>query len=309
MSGPILVIKLGALGDLVQALGPITAIRRHHQNQRIVLLTAPGFVELAEATGLADEVWADGRPSPLDPANWLALRQRLRQAGFARVYDLQTSDRSGWYFRLFWPGPWPEWSGIARGCSHPHADPARDLMHTVERQRAQLAIAGIADVPLTDLSVMARRFDPARFHLPARCALLVPGGSPHRPAKRWPIDRYAALAQALVERGLPPVVIGSEDERPLAAAIVAACPSASDLVGRTSLIDLVAIAGRAALTVGNDTGPMHVAAAVGCPSLVLFSRASDPALCQPRGKRVDICRRDELADLAVVEVLDALQPR
>lgn len=309
MSAPVLVIKLGALGDLVQALGPMAAIRRHHPDRRIVLLTAPGFVELAEATGLADEVWADPRPSPLDPAGWLALRHRLRQARFARIYDLQTSDRSGWYFRLFWPGPWPEWSGIARGCSHPHGDPARDLMHTVERQCAQLAIAGIADVPLADLSALAQRLDTTRFHLPVRFALLAPGGSPHRPAKRWPIDRYAALAGGLVERGLTPVAIGSANERSLAAAIAKACPSTIDLVGRTSLIDLVAIAGRAALAIGNDTGPMHVAAAVSCPSLVLFSRASDPALCQPRGVRVAICQRDDLADLAVTEVLNALHPR
>lgn len=309
MSAPVLVIKLGALGDLVQALGPMAAIRRHHPNQPIVCLTAPSFVELVGATGLADEIWADARPSLFDAAGWLRLRRRLRRAGFARVYDLQTSDRSGWYFCLFWPGPWPEWSGIAQGCSHPHADPARDLLHTIERQRAQLALAGIADVPMTDLSDMAHRLDTTRFTLPKCFALVVPGGSAHRPEKRWPIDRYTALACALVERGLTPVVIGGAEEKGIASAIIAACPSTIDLAGRTSLVDLVAIAGRAAQAIGNDTGPMHVAAAVGCPSLVLFSRASDPTLCQPRGARVDIIRRGNLADLAIDEVLETLRPR
>ena len=302
MSGPVLVIKLGALGDLVQALGPIAAIRRHHSGQHIALLTAPGFVELIQATGLAHEVWADTWPSQLDLRGWLALRHRLRQTGFARVYDLQTSDRSGWYFRLFWPGPRPEWSGIAHGCSHPHTDPSRDLMHTVERQRAQLAIAGIADVPLADLSVLAGRLDPARFNLPTRFALLAPGGSAHRPEKRWPIDRYAALAQVLAQRGMVPVVVGEANEKALALAIAATCPATVDLAGQTSLVDLVAIAGRAALAIGNDTGPMHIADAARRPCVVLFSRASDPALCKPWGATT--IQRDNLADLSMDDVLE-----
>jgi ADP-heptose:LPS heptosyltransferase len=304
MSAPVLVIKLSALGDLVQALGPMAAIRRFHPGQTIVCLTAPGFAELVRATGLADEIWTDARPSLFDAAGWLKLRRRLRQAGFARVYDLQTSDRSGWYFRLFWPGPWPEWSGIARGCSHPHADPARDLLHTIERQRAQLAIAGIADVPVTDLSDLAMRLDPARFDLPARFAVLVPGGSAHRPQKRWPIEHYAALAMTLTRRGMVPVVIGDASEKTLAAAIVAACRAAIDLTGQTSLVDLVAIAGRAALAVGNDTGPMHIADATRCPSVVLFSQASDPRLCKPRGARV--IQRENLVDLSVGDVVEKI---
>jgi ADP-heptose:LPS heptosyltransferase len=309
MTAPILVIKLGALGDLIQALGPLAAIRRHHADRSIVLLTAPSFVELARAVGLADEVWEDTRPSLFDAAGWIALRRRLRGAGFARVYDLQTSDRSGWYFHLFWPGPIPEWSGIARGCSHPHDDPARDRMHTVDRQRAQLARGGIAEVPLADLSGLARRTDVARFGLPPRFAFLAPGGAEHRPAKRWPVDRYAGLAVALAARGLVPVVAGGAAERALAAAIVASCPPAVDLTGATSLVDLAGIAGRAALAIGNDTGPMHVAAAAGCPSLVLFSRASNPALCAPRGTDVATLQRDDLADLPVETVLAQIRPR
>ncbi len=120
----ILVIKLGALGDFVQALGPMAAIRRHHADARIVLITAPALAPLARASGYVDEIWLDARPPLWVASAWLALRRRLREERFARVYDLQTSDRSGWYFRLYWPGPRPEWSGIARGASHPHANPA-----------------------------------------------------------------------------------------------------------------------------------------------------------------------------------------
>ena len=178
----VLVVKLGALGDFVQALGPFAAIRRHHAGARITLLTTRPYAELAEASGSFDEVWIDRR-SRL-PTRLLALRRRLREAGFQRVYDLQTSDRTAFYFRLFWPGPYPEWSGIARGCSHPHANPGRDAMHTLDRQAEQLRMAGIEDVPPPDLSWAMP--DVARFNLSGRYALLAAGGAAHRPGKRWP---------------------------------------------------------------------------------------------------------------------------
>jgi ADP-heptose:LPS heptosyltransferase len=90
----ILVIKLGALGDFVQALGPAAAIRAHHPDAAITLLTTAPFAELAGQAPYFDEVWVDERPRLATPRALLALRRRLRTAGFARVYDLQTSDRS-----------------------------------------------------------------------------------------------------------------------------------------------------------------------------------------------------------------------
>ncbi|MHA1597646.1 MAG: glycosyltransferase family 9 protein, partial [Alphaproteobacteria bacterium] len=129
----ILVIKLAALGDFVQALGPMAAIRRHHADAHLTCLTTKPYLELARATGFFDDVWEDKRPGRFNFAGWFALRRRLRSGWIGRVYDLQTSDRSSLYFNLFRPGPIPEWSGIAAGCSHPHANPDRDRMHTIER--------------------------------------------------------------------------------------------------------------------------------------------------------------------------------
>jgi ADP-heptose:LPS heptosyltransferase len=300
----ILVIKLGALGDFVQALGPMAAIRRHHAGDRVTLLTTRPFAELARATGLFDAVEIDTRPRLLDLRGLLDLRRRLRAAHYARVYDLQTSDRSSAYFELFRPGPRPEWSGIARGASHPDADPARDRLHTVDRQNGQLAAAGIADVPPSDLG-FARGVDLSTLDLPERPALLVAGGAPHRPAKRWPAPRFAELARHLLANGLTPLLVGTAEETPLAAAIAAEAPGARDLAGRTSLVELAAVACRCAVAIGNDSGPMHMSAAAGVPSIVLFSAASDPALCAPRG-RVRVLRRDDLGSLPVDEVARAL---
>jgi len=299
----ILVIKLGALGDFVQAMGPAAAIRAHHKGAEITLLTSAPFAALAEAAPYFDRVWIDERPRVSRPVALWRLRRRLRRERFARVYDLQTSDRSSLYFHLMRPRA-PEWSGIARGASHPHANPQRDFMHTVERQKEQLRDAGITDVPPPSLAWAAT--DIARFALPERFVLLVPGGAAHRPAKRWPLARYAALAREIAARGATPVVLGGAAEASLGAALRAAVPGAIDLTGRTSFGDIVALGAKALHAVGNDTGPMHLVVAGGGSATVLYSAASDPALTAPRGPRVTILRREDLAALDVPEVAATL---
>ncbi len=180
-------------------------------------------------------------------------------------------------------------------------------MHTLDRQADQLAIAGIGPVPPPDLDWV--RADLERLGLPRRYVLLAPGGSAHRPAKRWPAERFAALARDLAARGAKPLVVGVAGEKPLAAAICGRCHEARDLTGETSLVELFALVRGAAGAVGNDSGPMHMAAAAGVPSVVLFSAESDPALCAPRGPAVTAIRRPELSGLGVTEVAGALKLR
>jgi ADP-heptose:LPS heptosyltransferase len=300
----ILVIKLSALGDVIQALGPMAAIRRHHQGAHIIALTTKPYAPLLSASPYVDEVWTDARPPLWNVPGWLALRARLRAGRFDRVYDLQTSDRSGFYFRLLGPGKRPEWSGIAPGCSHPHANPKRDLMHIVDSQAEQLRMAGIAETPPSDLSWL--KADISRYRLTAPYVLMVVGGSAHRPEKIWPAERFGALARELAAQGSTPVVLGTAPERPMADAIRAACPAARDLTGDTSFAELAQLARGAAGAIGGVTGPMHLIAAAGAPSVVMFSKISDPAQCGPRGK-VAYLRKDDLADLPVDEVSAALR--
>lgn len=105
------------------------------------------------------------------------------------------------------------------------------------------------------------------------------------------------------------MLIGAGAERALGAAIRAEAPEAIDLIGRTELPDLGPIAARAALAVGNDTGPMHLIAALGRPVLVLFSSESDPALTAPQGPEgapVSVLTSRTLADLPLERVVAAL---
>ncbi|MGX9966024.1 glycosyltransferase family 9 protein [Roseomonas sp. F4] len=295
----ILVIRLGALGDFVQSFSPFAAIRAHHPGARIVLLTTPPFAELARRSPWFDEVWAEGRPSWRDARAVLGLRRRLRAARFGRVYDLQTSSRSSRYRWLVGLGV--EWSGIARGASHPHANPDRDRLHTIERQREQLEAAGITEFPPPALDWLDA--DLSAFDLPPRFVLLVPGASPLRPGKRWPEARFAEFAAT---SPLPCVVLGGQAEVALAEGIVAAAPGCISLAGRTGFAEIAALARRASFALGNDTGPTHLIAAAGCPTLALFGGDSDPALCAPRGPAVAVLRHLPLAALGLTEVRAAM---
>ena len=307
MTGRILVVKLGALGDIVLATGPFAAIRDAHLGAHITLLTAAPYAKFLGQSPYFDDVWIDDRPPWWKPSAWLDLRRRLRGGAFDFVYDLQTSDRSGWYYRMMGPGPRPAWSGIARGCSHPHDNPARDDMHTIERQNEQLARAGIETTGAPDVSWVEA--DVSALLPGDPFVLLVPGGSVHRLAKRWPAARYAELANWLAERGFGSIVIEGPDEGGLGDEIVARCPSAVNPAGGTGFTEIVGLARAASGVVGNDTGPLHLIAAAGCPGLVLYSAESDPALTRAPSETMSVLQRDDLATLAAADVAQALTLR
>ena len=309
----VLVIKLGALGDFVLALAAMKKIREAHPRAKITLLTTPPFEALAKLSPYFNTVETDGRPG--DFGDLTAMLGRLRKARYDRVYDLQTNSRTNWYFQALRPFA-PQWSGIATGCSLPQRGKARYHMHTLERQADQLKQAGIwpdaptepGGAPAPDLSWILRRTKEARPVAGATAAkpyvLLVPGGSVHRPEKRWPTESYAQLAALLKARGLDIVIIGGPQESAMARQIQKAVGQARDLTGRTDFAQLAVLGAKAALVVGNDTGPTHLLAAAGAPTIALFSDASDPDLCGPRG-HVAVIRSPDLKALPVSTVASA----
>ncbi len=296
----ILIVKLGALGNIILSLAAFAAIRQHHPRARISVLTSERYADWLDTFPYFDGVLVDPRPRWSDLRGQHRLGRMLADGQFSRVYDLQTSARSSRYFHLFPAKHRPEWSGIAFGCALPDRDPRRNVLHDTARQQGQLRQAGVGAFPPADLSWC--HGDIGRFDLPPDIALLVPGSSPNRPAKRWPVTQYRALADRLADRGIRAVVIGSAPEQKLAAEI----PSAIDLTGQTSFGDLADLARAARFAVGNDTGPMHLIATAGCAALTLFSRDSNPSQCAPRGRQALILQRPDLADLSVTAVLENL---
>lgn len=300
----ILVIKLGALGDFIQALGPMRAIRHHHPDAHITLLTTSPFESFARQCGYNDEIWLDKKPGWADVSGWLNLRHRLNKAHFSRIYDLQNNDRSSTYFRLL-KKPKPEWVGVAEGASHRNVSPTRTQGHAFDGHVETLALAGVTGITVDRLDWMSA--DISAFALEKPYALLIPGCAPQHPHKRWPAEHYAQLAQYLAQQKIQPVLIGTKDDQEATTVIAQACPQALDLNSQTNLPQIVALAKNAALAIGNDTGPMHLIAATGLPCLSLFSSRSNPIRHAPKGDAVTILQENNLQDLPPAKVIETIR--
>lgn len=302
-SSRILVIKLGALGDLILSTEAFQAIRAAHPHDHLTLLTRRPFVGLAKSMPWFDEVIEDPNPKLVQVTRWLHWRRELRAAKFQRVYDLQINDRSNFYHWLLGPNR-PDWCGTARGCSHRRHDHRRDPVPAAERLLLFLESVGVPrqGPPCTDwLSG-----DLSDLSLPPRYVVLVPGCAPQHPHKRWPAESFAALANHFAEQSIPCVAVGTNVDLAAIEAIQQVSPDVINLAGKTSIGQLAEVARNAIATVGNDTGPVHIAAITGCPTLVLMSGKTDPVRMLPRGPVVSWLRREVLADLPPGEVIAAL---
>lgn len=296
----ILVIKLGAFGDFMQALGPMKAIRKYHKADHITLLTTQPFVELAKQSDYFNDIWIDAKPKWHDVRAWLDLRYKLNKANFARVYDLQNNDRTSFYLKLF--KPLPEWVGAAKGASHRNASKERTAGKAFDGHVQTLALAGIANIEVDDLSWMkGQNFD----DIQKPYVLIVPGSAAKHPEKRWPVQNYIAFCEKLVEEAYQPVLIGADSEKDILSQIQSAVPATLNLCGQTSLADIAELARDANSAIGNDTGPMHVIAQTGCITIVLFSGKTLPHRHAPVGKSIITLQAQRLDDLKVEDVYAA----
>ncbi|NQZ14088.1 MAG: glycosyltransferase family 9 protein [Alphaproteobacteria bacterium] len=295
----ILVIKLGALGDFIQALGPMASIRNHHPDAHITLLTTKPFEKLAQDCGYFDAVWLDERPKLYQIKTLVGFRKKLNSEKFSRVYDLQNNDRTGFYFKLLKPKP--EWVGIARGASHRNKSKERTKGQAFDGHVMTLGLAGINNIKIDPLLWM--KANTAELGLKDKYALLIPGSAPQHPYKRWPADKYAQIAQRLANTNIQPVLIGTEAESDITEEIHKQCPEALNLTGKTSLNHIAAIARSAVCALGNDTGPMHIIAPTGCASVILFSKHSNTVRHAPKGNRVKTLQVDDLSEMSV-EMVD-----
>jgi len=304
MTEKILVIKLSALGDFILALGSMEAIRKKHPDADITLLTTKPFADIGQKSGYFNRVMITKRHKWHDFVGWLSLRKQLRDLDVSRVYDLQMNGRTATYYKYIFGGH-VEWSGVVKGASHQYKNPEWRDMHAFERHKDVLKEVGIEkiDMPSTDWMTADISF----YGLTKPYVVIVPGCAPTRLDKRWPPMRYAGLAKKLVRDGLHVVVLGTDAERDATEKIVKACPEATDLTGQTSLFEVMAITRDALATIGNDTGPVHMAAATGCPTMALFSSASNPEHSAPRGHDVRIIQTDDLNLLSVNEVWKEFQ--
>lgn len=298
----ILVIKLSALGDFITALGPMRAIREHHKDARITLLTTKPFVELARACGYFDDVIIDIKPKWYDAKGWLRLRRLFKEGDYSRVYDLQNNDRTSLYFKLFEPKP--EWAGTAIGASHRNASPERAAGRAYDGHVQTLGLAGVSPVFPDTLEWMTS--DVSRFNVNTPYIILIPGCSPQHPRKRWPVQYFRQAATAMIAHGYQVIVIGGAGEVDINAEIAKDLP-VLNLTGQTQLYDIASLARHAAGGIGNDTGPSHIAALTGCKLVILYcNKESTIKKHGPLGAHAKAIEVDDLASLPADEVIKTL---
>lgn len=255
----VLVIKHGAFGDLVQADGILRDIRAYHPGAEITLLTAPAFRKLMSRCPHVDRVLADARSPLWKIGEWIQLARQFRAGRFAKVYDLQNSDRTGLYRTLFFRRV--RWNG--RRVHGRQTAALQDLVAQLQRDGIP---TGHSLSP--DLSWMAEDMGGFLQTVGVRTpyVALIPGCAAKHPYKRWPY--YAQLAEALFKRGYDVVTAPGPDEIELAKSI-----PGHTLLGPNGFLDWFELAGvlkGASFVVGNDTGPSHVASYLGVPGLALF---------------------------------------
>lgn len=263
-----LIIKQGALGDVIMATALIDAILRARPPGSVTLLTTPPFVSLFDDwTGLRVVAWPR--------RGWRAVLASLgfiRAQGFSEVFDLQGNDRSRLLCTL---------SGIPRRIgSHLHYPynvhpplPWDAQSHVFTRLNAVLVSAGVPaaaprpNLPCAGAALAAVTAFMAEHGLaPGRFVVMHAGASASRQDKCWP--GFGELALALAAAGLTTVWLGGSEDvarnRQLAAL------TGIDSTGRFRIPQLAALAASARFAVTNDSGPMHACAAAGVPVFALF---------------------------------------
>ena len=299
----ILIIKHGSLGDIILSMYAIFSIKKHYKNSTFTILTEKRYHEFFKFIPFVDNIQFDDRPKIYSFLSYIKLCRWFYKEKFNWVFDLQTSKRTNLYFYMFSLFANFKWNGIAKKCSHPHLNPYRQTMHTLERQKDQLNVVGIHS--LTKLNWNFLKSDIGKFKLNNKCFLLVIGGSPHRPQKRWSIENYINLIKYLNKREICPVLIGGQSEIKYLSNKNFSKVKFKNLVGKTNYLDLAEIARKSTYIIGNDTGPMHLL--VQCSNLstkkiVLFGSHSNPRLCAPKGKNVFIIQKNNINDILLNDI-------
>jgi lipopolysaccharide heptosyltransferase I len=306
----ILLIKPSALGDIVHALPVLNGLRVRYPQSRISWLVNRAHAPLIAEHPQLDEVIPFDRQTlgslrsiARIPKAGLDLLTALRGRNFDLALDLQGLFRTGLMalasrarVRL---GFRPAREGA--GIFYNHGIPVRSGdQHAVMRNYAVAEVLGFADVPVTFQVPVS---ESARLSLnkllsengipPTQPLVVVVPGSRWE-TKNWPAPRFAECAASLGDQCEARLVVtGGPAERDLCERVAAACPppGAVNLAGRTNLSELIALVDRADLVLCNDSGPMHIAAALQTPAVAVFG-PTNPKRTGPYGDGTRVLRTD-----------------
>lgn len=318
----ILIVRLGAMGDIIHALPAVTGIRAALPDATIGWLVDEKWVELLSSSAVSRTAEATCTQRPLvniihkvnlklwrrtffrarTISEFRAVVRDIRAVGYDIALDFQGAIRSAILARL---------SGAGRefGFTDPRESLARLFYshrlprpgkHVIEQNYAFAKLALKEQLERADFRLLQPQFpcDPAaeawaeaeikRLGI-ARFAIVNPGAG--WGAKQWPPERYGQVAQALARHNIKTLVNAAQGEEALAQALVDASRENAFAIG-CSIGQLIALTRRARLFIGGDTGPLHLAAALGVPVVGLFG-PTDPARTGPFGTKAVALRHEE----------------
>lgn len=289
MNGTVLVARLDSVGDVLLAGPAVRAVAAHAD--RVVLLAGPRGRAAGQLLPQVDRVlewcapWIDPEPRPVTAEHVAVLHEAVRAEAPRAALLLTSFHQSPLPLALLLRLAGVGWIGAI---SEDYPGSLLDLRHHVEgdppevRRALSLAhAAGFALPPGDDGRLAVRRPLPDVEHLTEGPGYVVvhPGASV--PARQWPAQRCAQAVRALADAGHRVLVTGAPEERDLTAAV--AGNSGTDLGGRTDLPTLAAVLDGARVVVVGNTGPAHLAAAVGTPVVSLFAPVVPAARWAPYG--------------------------
>ncbi len=303
----VLLIKFWGMGSLVCATPLALAIRERHPGVRLDLLTFDFQRQTAEFLGIADRV-VTLSPRSLGGflRSTLAVLGEIRRTRYSAVLDLEFFSKFSAILAYLSGSPRRvgfQFRPIDRGDLFTHAVPFNDRLHVIRIFRSLGAPLGVADAPAAyprlapspaDADAARRALGPAGER--GAYVVLNPNVSEQSAhLRRWPPERYAELARRLAaEDGCGIVLSGGPADREVVADLarrIGPVPGVVDLSGRLNVAELAGLLAGAAAVVTSDTGPMHLAVAVGAP-VVAFFGTETPALFGPIGERHAVIRKD-----------------
>jgi len=306
----VLLIKFWGIGSLQLLTPAVNTLRRRHPDARLTLLTLEANADFVRGLRVFDEVLTLDVKSGLGARGWLRIHGRilsllvaLRRRRFDRVYDFEFFTRFSALVSLATGAR--ETSGFAsphvnRGHFHHRTVPFNRYWHVARNFRALAGGENGRDIEPDDLIPYAAtaadreslRGKLAAAGLPRGRAFVVlnPNAGELSLERRWPASSFAELARTLAnDDGVPVVLVGAPSEAEYVHSIAALAGDVArghilDLAGQLSIGELCAALADAHTVVTNDSGPMHIAAALGTPTIGLFGPET-PVMYGPLGER------------------------
>ncbi len=317
----ILVIDFGQLGDVVLSLPALRAIRERFPQSRItVAVGKPGadVVNLsgyANATLVVDRVALRDGPKLVSIGRIFRLVKKVRQNKFDFVVDLHSLSEtnllgflSGAPKRLYSRRPGRSLDFLGNFNPRPPVEKDHRKRHLIDRYLDVLGPLGVSNAERQprlqtrsgDDNIIDKLLKKEKADTGSPLIGLFPGAG--HPSRRWPLERFAELAEYLNRNdGVRPIVFAGPEERPLIPQMKSLFPKSTIIFDRLTIPQLAAAQARLAVLVSNDTGPMHIAAAVGTPVVLLLDRRA-PESYLPLGEQHRVIYSNTIPEITLDEV-------